>query len=180
MHSEDLADHDLSSSYLSKRLEECMSEDERGDMNNLISFEEKHRMSVPLDSSISAGLKPLCGAVPAWCCSPHWVVTRDGRLTNRQGAGAVWPISQQERSTRPGQYCRGAETPREWTRLVGGASVCMPPRDHFRYLFVYTLHTMSTLLSSSFHYSQMHISRIVHQAYLIRRRTRTVAPSSNA
>lgn len=47
MHSENLSDHDLSSSYLTKRLAQCMSDDERGDLNSLVAFEDKHRTSDP-------------------------------------------------------------------------------------------------------------------------------------
>lgn len=43
MHSENLADHDLSRDLLKARKAACESDAERAGMDNLISFEEKHR-----------------------------------------------------------------------------------------------------------------------------------------
>jgi hypothetical protein len=43
MHSESLSDHDLMTTYLDKRLAQCVSDDERGDMKGVMEFEAKHR-----------------------------------------------------------------------------------------------------------------------------------------
>lgn len=49
MHSESLSDHDLMNTYLDKRLAQCVSDDERGDMKGVMEFEAKHRTCFPID-----------------------------------------------------------------------------------------------------------------------------------
>jgi hypothetical protein len=46
MHSEDMADHDLFATLLQERRSTCVAEEEKKALENLASFEAKHRKSL--------------------------------------------------------------------------------------------------------------------------------------